>query len=137
MKLLSRTFVLLIGLALSACASAPGTTLPAKEVVINAHDIAYEAVTIEVAVGQPVKLTLNNTGVLEHDFSITDINVADVHEESTAHGHTAANADLHVAAEPGTSATLEFTPTAAGTYEFFCTTAGHKEAGMVGQLIVK
>jgi uncharacterized cupredoxin-like copper-binding protein len=31
---------------------------------------------------------------------------------------------------------LEFTPTAAGTYEFWCTVPGHKEAGMIGKLIV-
>jgi len=38
---------------------------------------------------------------------------------------------------PGDSATIEFTPTKAGTYEFFCTTAGHKEAGMIGTLVVR
>jgi uncharacterized cupredoxin-like copper-binding protein len=35
------------------------------------------------------------------------------------------------------TSTLDFTPTKPGTYEFFCTVAGHKDAGMVGTLIVK
>jgi uncharacterized cupredoxin-like copper-binding protein len=37
----------------------------------------------------------------------------------------------------GQAGTLEFTPTKPGTYEFICTVPGHKEAGMVGALIVK
>ena len=45
--------------------------------------------------------------------------------------------ELHVAALMGQMATLEFTPTKPGTYEFFCTVAGHKEAGMKGTLVVK
>jgi uncharacterized cupredoxin-like copper-binding protein len=44
---------------------------------------------------------------------------------------------LHVAAGPGAQAKLTFTPSRAGTYEFFCTVVGHKEAGMAGTLTVK
>ena len=36
----------------------------------------------------------------------------------------------------GDSLNVEFTPSTPGEYEFFCTVAGHKEAGMVGTLIV-
>lgn len=39
-------------------------------------------------------------------------------------------------AEPGTTATVLFTPTEAGVFEFACTIPGHKEAGMVGKLVV-
>ncbi len=42
-----------------------------------------------------------------------------------------------MAALMGQTNTIEFTPTKPGTYEFFCTVAGHKEAGMVGTLVVK
>jgi uncharacterized cupredoxin-like copper-binding protein len=44
--------------------------------------------------------------------------------------------ELHVAAGPGQSATLDFTPSKPGTYEFWCTVPGHKEAGMRGTLVV-
>ncbi len=44
---------------------------------------------------------------------------------------------LHVAAGPAAQGKLTFTPSKPGTYEFFCTVAGHKEAGMVGTLTVK
>ncbi|MBI5715993.1 MAG: cupredoxin domain-containing protein, partial [Chloroflexi bacterium] len=52
-------------------------------------------------------------------------------------GGTAKEPQLHIAVAMGKSGTLEFTPTKAGTYEFFCTVAGHKEAGMKGTLVVK
>ena len=44
---------------------------------------------------------------------------------------------IAVAAGPAGQGKLTFTPSKAGTYEFFCTVAGHKEAGMVGTLTVK
>ena len=44
---------------------------------------------------------------------------------------------LHVAVGIGSTGTLQFTPSTPGTYQFICTVAGHKEAGMVGTLIVK
>ena len=37
----------------------------------------------------------------------------------------------------GETGTLEFTPTAAGEYQIDCNLPGHKEAGMIGKLIVK
>jgi uncharacterized cupredoxin-like copper-binding protein len=52
-------------------------------------------------------------------------------------GNMTTEPQLHVAAMMGQTGVLEFTPTKPGTYEFFCTVAGHKEAGMVGTLVVK
>ena len=44
---------------------------------------------------------------------------------------------MHMAVANGASGTSEFTPTTPGTFTFFCTVAGHKEAGMTGTLTVK
>jgi uncharacterized cupredoxin-like copper-binding protein len=52
-------------------------------------------------------------------------------------GEAAVEPVLHVAAEPGATNRLSFTPTKPGTYEFMCTVAGHKEAGMAGTMVVK
>jgi uncharacterized cupredoxin-like copper-binding protein len=43
---------------------------------------------------------------------------------------------VEVKAQPNAKATVQFTPTAAGTYQFYCAEPGHKEAGMVGTLTV-
>ena len=83
---------------------------------------------------------VTNNGTLEHDFSIIEFPTSgpSSSEGGMDHdmGEMAETPDLHVAAAVGQSATLEFTPSKAGTYEFFCTVAGHKEAGMVGTLVV-
>ena len=42
-----------------------------------------------------------------------------------------------VSLQPGETKTLEFTPAQAVTYQIVCNIAGHKEAGMVGELDVK
>ena len=44
--------------------------------------------------------------------------------------------DYQLEYEPGTTATVLFTPTQIGEYEFECTIPGHKEAGMVGRVTV-
>jgi uncharacterized cupredoxin-like copper-binding protein len=62
-----------------------------------------------------------------HDFTIDDLDASDVHSDGADHGdddpadddHNAV--DLHVAADPGGTGTLEFTPSEAGEYVFYCT----------------
>jgi uncharacterized cupredoxin-like copper-binding protein len=85
---------------------------------------------------------LENEGVLEHDFTIMTLphsgEVVSVgHDDSD---HDMSNLDMtpevHVAAAAGEQGTLEFTPAEPGSYEYFCSVPGHKEAGMVGALTV-
>lgn len=140
MKLIGNSLLVIAALVLAACGNAQPQT---KEITIEATDIAYSVTTIEVEAGQPVRLTLKDSGTLQHDFSILEIPVVIDHEADEVAGHEmdmsnmGVEPQVHVAADPGTSNTVEFTPTKPGTYEFFCTVAGHKEAGMIGQLIVK
>jgi uncharacterized cupredoxin-like copper-binding protein len=125
-------------LLLGACASKQP-----QAVTLTAQTMAYSPSTFEVTAGTPVELTLVNEDALEHDFSILEIPVESVSEAdpmSAEHememGTAAMDPVLHVAAEPGTTNHLTFTPTKPGTYEFFCTVAGHKDAGMVGTMVV-
>jgi len=139
MKRTLLVLALTLALVLAACGGGQPTV---KEITLDAEDIKYGTTTLEVAAGQPVKLTLKNVGALDHDFNIAEIPVANLAEQSggmAGHdmgGITEAPA-VHVATTPGASATIEFTPTKPGAYEFFCATAGHKEAGMIGTLVVK
>ncbi len=112
-----------------------------REITIEAGDLYFSPAEIEVVAGQPVRLILNNTGALEHDWSIDHIAVTAVHEDSVhsddhVHHMAGHDPDLHIAAMAGEQGVLEFTPTEPGTYEITCTVAGHKEAGMVGRLVV-
>ena len=139
MKRTSPITLALLALMLAACGS--GLAGP-QSITLDAQDIAFGTTALEVTAGQPVILTLKNTGALVHDFSILEIPIVNVSEQpEEMAGHDMSNLSeapaVHVAAAPGESASIEFTPTKPGNYEFLCTTAGHKEAGMVGKLTVK
>jgi len=125
-------------LVLAACSSTPA----AQEVRVEATEFAFGPATIEVTAGLPVTLTLANVGSVEHDLTVQEIPLAERSAaEGPMEGHTmsaeAEQAQLHVAAPAGQPAELTFTPTQPGTYEFACSVPGHKEAGMIGTLVVR
>jgi len=131
--------VALAAFVLTAC-SAPPTPQP---VTLAAKNMTFNPSSFEATAGAPVVLTLVNEDALEHDFSILEIPVESVSEPdpvSAEHqmemGETAVEPVLHVAVQPNETNQLTFTPTKPGTYEFYCTVPGHKEAGMVGTMVV-
>ncbi len=128
----------LAGLILAACS---GNGSGTQVVSVTAVDMAFDPTTIEVTAGMPVRLTLMNEGTLEHDFSIMEIPLETMGATAVSMEHDMADMsvepELHMAAAMGTSNMMEFTPTSPGTYEFFCTVPGHREAGMRGELVVE
>ena len=124
-------------LLVSACGS---TSQPSTEIAVEATDFAYSPLSITIPAGQPVMLMLKNSGKVEHDFVIDKINVTDIASSNNGpaehHQMHQAEYDLHFFAKAGESSTLEFTALEPGTYEIFCSIEGHKEAGMIGKLIV-
>jgi nitrite reductase (NO-forming) len=112
----------LAGLQRSSAASAPpprsAATVPANlstNVTVSATEFKFSPSTIQVPVGQKVTLTLNNTGVVQHDLTIPGVGFA-------------------LSAQPGASATGEVTFDKPGTFDFLCSIPGHKDAGMKGTL---
>lgn len=141
MRPISLFWLLILGLILSACG---GATEPTPvELFLTAQDIAYDVNHLEVMAGQPVKLTLHNAGMLEHDFSIMTMpHLGEIisgempMEADHMLEHVGTDMDLHLAAPIGGSNTVTFTPAVPGEYLFYCTVSGHREAGMVGTLVV-
>ena len=109
--------VTVFGLTLAACGGGGGSTPEPLAVTINGEDIKFDVTAIEAKVGQTVNVTYNNKGVLDHTFLIDGL----VTEQKVA---------------PGQTITFSFTPKSAGTFEFYCNVAGHREAGMIGALTV-
>ena len=113
---------------------------PAQTVV--AREMAYVPIEVKGVVGRPVTIQLKNEGLLEHDFNVLGIRASGVKAVdagvSSAHGsaHGSAPEAVHVAAGPGKTSTLTFTPLVAGEFPVACSVPGHKEAGMVGTLTV-
>ncbi|RJQ12378.1 MAG: hypothetical protein C4558_01875 [Dehalococcoidia bacterium] len=130
---------------------------------VVATDLAFQPTEVRALLNQPLMIRLDNKGKLLHDWTVEKIAVTAVKEEgSAAHsmgghgsgagtmmpgagsmpggmmgtGSQAGQFALHVAADAGQVATIEFTPTEAGTYVFYCTVPGHREAGMEGKLVV-
>jgi|DewCreStandDraft_1066081.scaffolds.fasta_scaffold00011_113 nitrite reductase (NO-forming) len=105
----------------TACQFAPqsggGQQTPAAEVTITATEFKYEPSVINLPVGKPVAITIDNKGMIEHDISIPGIG-------------------FKVTVPAGKKVTKVITATKAGEYPFECTIPGHKEAGMVGKVIV-
>lgn len=127
-----------LAILLSACA---GTSQPATDITVVLTDFAYTPSAITIPAGQPVVLTINNTGQVEHDFVVEKIEVTDVVSEGSVAEHEmpgmgASPFDLHVSTSAGGTSTLEFTASEPGTYKVFCSVEGHIEAGMIGELIV-
>ena len=102
-------------------AAAADTQAPAAAssgpIELDMVDIAFDPTALEIPANTPVTVTLKNTGVLPHNFSIPDQNIS-----------------VDVAAGATGEVTLNLP---AGTYQYDCDEPGHKEAGMVGTLTVK
>lgn len=79
---------------------------------------AFEPGALRVRSGELVAMRLDNPHAAPHSFDIDALNV-------------------HVAMPSGKSALALFEAPAPGTYEFYCALPGHREAGMVGTLVVE
>jgi uncharacterized cupredoxin-like copper-binding protein len=77
--------------------------------------------SISADAGSTVTINLENAGSMLHDFTIDDLGGERVHVE--------------LAAGESDSFTLNI-PDEAGTYDFYCSVPGHRQAGMEGTLEV-
>ncbi len=94
---------------------APSPSPGAEEVTIVARDFSFSPSELRVPAGGTVNLVLENQGGLPHDITIPALGFS-------------------LPAAPGATASAALSGTRPGTYEFFCSVPGHKEAGMTGAL---
>lgn len=89
-----------------------------KEFTIESKGLSFTPNEIRVKAGDTVRVTFKNT-VGTHDWTLDEFS---------------AKTPLINAGE---ESTVEFVADQAGTYEFYCSVPGHREAGMKGTLIVE
>jgi uncharacterized cupredoxin-like copper-binding protein len=94
----------------------PGETV--REIVISGGEFSFSPASIQLKLGERVKLTFMNDGNFEHDFIINELGVKTKK------------------IEPGESDTVEFIATKVGTFTFYCGVGDHQDLGMEGQLVV-
>jgi plastocyanin len=97
-------------------AKGPGGTLP---LAADESALAYDTTSLTSKPGK-VTIDFTNPSALEHDVAIEGNGEEIAGSELIAKGKTSVSAEL-----------------APGTYTFYCTVPGHREAGMEGTLTVK
>ena len=88
----------------------------ARRIEVTATSFEFDPDTIEVDAGEDIAIVLTSDDTL-HDFTIDDV-------------------EAHVAADEGETNEGGFTADEPGTYTFYCSVEGHREAGMEGTLTV-
>jgi uncharacterized cupredoxin-like copper-binding protein len=102
----------------SPMASPAASPAAAQAPTVDLVDIAFAPKEFSIPANTDVAVNLVNKGVTAHTFDIDQLNVHS--------GDMAAGATVTV--------TINAAP---GEYEYYCAIPGHKQAGMVGKLIVQ
>ena len=89
----------------------------ARRIEVNATSFAFDPDEIEITAGEDVAIVLSSEDIL-HDFTVDGL-------------------DVHVAADRGETIEGGLRAEEPGEYTYYCTIAGHREAGMAGTLIVE
>jgi plastocyanin len=103
---------------LAAVDDAPKATL-----VVKSGEFKFEPKQLTMSAGVPTRIELDNEGVIDHALIV----VAPDGKGDWIH--------LHAMAKASDSGTFKIDHP--GTYPVLCTVAGHTEAGMVGELVVR
>lgn len=90
----------------------------ARTINVEASSFEFDPPTIEATTGEDLAIELTATDA-EHDFVIDEL-------------------DAHVVAGKGETATSGFNVgDDPGTYTYYCSVTGHRQAGMEGELVVQ
>jgi uncharacterized cupredoxin-like copper-binding protein len=130
-------FVAALGVACSSGDDKDATPANAQHLTVSFGDsLEFAPPTLTVQAGRPVVLTVRNTGNTDHDFAVRDMPAKDVTSKvEGGHGHGGPGLVVGHPKAKG-KVTVRFTPTTPGTYEFFCSVTGHRDAGMKGLITV-
>ncbi len=132
------TLPLILGVScVRAGDAADEETAGAQRLTVTVGDsLAFDPPTLTVTAGKPVILTIRNIGNTDHDWTITGLPARDIKSAVQAgHGHPRTG-EIVGHPKPKGEVTIRFTPTQPGTYEFYCSVPGHRQAGMQGLLQV-
>lgn len=123
-------------------------------IIMRTEDFKFVPDSVTIKVGQTVRLKLENHDPVLHDYTTDEAEFIVLEASGASHGDhdvVAANDDdhevdpeaqvslqpLHIAAEANEHGELVFEATEPGEYEFYCSVPGHREAGMVGTIIIE
>jgi plastocyanin len=132
MKLASRPLLApaaaaLLALSAAACGGggpaatptpSPSPSPEARGIEVVATEFAFDPSEITIPSGADTTITLVNRGIVEHDFTVDDL-------------------DVQILAPIGQTVSGTISQPPPGTYEVYCSIPGHVQNGMVGTLFVE
>jgi uncharacterized cupredoxin-like copper-binding protein len=93
---------------------------------------------LEISKGGQVKFMLRNDGELDHEFVLANTAENREHADAMKMHPDRAHADANSRQiGPKTTSEMAWKFTRAGEFEYACLIPGHREAGMVGTIVVK
>jgi nitrite reductase (NO-forming) len=131
-RLMMFVTILALALVLVACGGGEDEAETASLTFEGTDSLQFSPATASVPAGAEVTVNFNNTGALEHSWTLV-ANDADV---ATVTDANAINSASTGSVAGGASDTVTFTAPSAGTYKYVCTIPGHAAGGMVGTLTV-
>ena len=124
--------------AAKAAAAALFAGPAAQTASIDMTDLKYSSTSVAAKTGAVLEVLLANKGSIAHDFTLARV-PGDKAFRVAGKDQTvgAGKNEVHAHLNSGESGAVRLKVSEAGTYEFWCTIAGHKEAGMKGTLTVQ
>ncbi|SDY87295.1 Uncharacterized copper-binding protein, cupredoxin-like subfamily [Collimonas sp. OK242] len=110
-----------------------------KTMNVDMNDtMRFTPATISVKRGETVKFIVRNSGNIKHEMVLGSVKELKEHAALMAKFPEMEHSDPNqVSVEPGKTGELIWEFSKAGTFDFACLQAGHFEAGMRGNIIVK
>lgn len=90
-----------------------------KQIKVTGSEFNFNPSSLTIKKGENIQLTFTNSGAIPHDFALDELGVKTK------------------VLPAGQSETISFTASQSGTFSFYCSVAGHRSAGMEGQLTVQ
>jgi len=115
---------------------------PARVVVIamqeGAGTMKFSPDRIEVRRGEQIRFLLTNAGMLDHEFVLASKEENEKHAEEMKKNPDMEHDDPNARrVKPKKRDEIVWRFTKAGTFEYGCLIPGHREAGMIGTIVVK
>lgn len=144
-----RLFVVVVALgAVAAIAAAggaadsrfgPKSVAASQTATITVKSVYFEPYDLKLTAGVPVVLEYVNDGTMKHDLVIDGINEIDAVVAAGSSKDPAPPmkpGSVRLVAEKGQSVRVTFIPRA-GKFDFYCSDAGHRGAGLRGTILVE
>ena len=141
---MKRAVVILIAVLLSASIVWAGGDLSrqtpiALRVLLGAKDNEYAIApkTWNLETGKLYKVTLVNEGKIKHEWVAPEFTLTIWTRKVEVRGVEVKGVINEIELEPGTQADWYFVPIRTGEFEMGCEIQGHRDAGMIGKVVVK